>query len=47
MDKHAGKFIWNTNRESANIINHGINFSVAAKAFMDANRKGKGYYEKG
>jgi len=39
MDKHAGKFIWNTDRESANIIKHGIDFSVAAKTFMDAGRK--------
>jgi uncharacterized protein len=39
MGKQAGKFIWNTDRESANIIKHGINFSVAAKAFMDAGRK--------
>jgi uncharacterized DUF497 family protein len=47
MEKQAGKFIWNTDRESANIIKHGIDFSVAAKTFIDASRKGKGYYEKG
>jgi uncharacterized protein len=39
MEKHTGKFIWNTDRESANIIKHGIDFSAAAKAFIDAGRK--------
>lgn len=39
MDRKIGKFIWDTEREAANIVNHGIGFTVAARAFVDINRR--------
>lgn len=39
MDRRAGSFIWDTEKEAANIQKHGVDFSTAAKVFQDPNRK--------
>ncbi|MFH0840085.1 MAG: BrnT family toxin [Candidatus Omnitrophota bacterium] len=39
MERRIGKFIWDQDKEKANIAKHGIDFSVAAQAFLDAKRK--------
>ena len=39
MEKRFGKFIWNVNKELVNIAKHGIDFTLAMKAFMDNDRK--------
>ena len=36
--KH-GSFIWDKEKESANIKKHGVDFETAALAFKDAKRK--------
>ena len=35
----SGDFIWDIQRELANIQKHGLDFTTAAKAFSDPNRK--------
>ena len=39
MEYKYGKFIWDTGREEANIAKHGVDFTIAAKAFIDPSRK--------
>ncbi|MDD5195652.1 MAG: BrnT family toxin [Candidatus Omnitrophica bacterium] len=39
MEKVIGNFIWNYEKEVANIHKHGINFITAAKVFKDTKRK--------
>ena len=39
MDKRTGKFIWDAEKEKANIAKHGIDFTKAIKAFFDSKRK--------
>ncbi|MDO8734778.1 MAG: BrnT family toxin [Elusimicrobiota bacterium] len=39
MDKKFGSFIWDTEKELANIEKHSIDFFAAAKAFKDPRRK--------
>ncbi len=39
MDKIFGSFIWDREKELANIRKHGVNFITAAKAFKDAERR--------
>ena len=39
MERRVGKFIWDVDKESANIAKHGINFATAAESFLDVNRK--------
>jgi uncharacterized DUF497 family protein len=35
----VGKFIWDDERELVNISKHGVDFSLARKAFFDIDRK--------
>ena len=39
MDKELGRFVWNVEKEIANIKKHGISFAVAVEVFRDGNRK--------
>ena len=39
MGKESGSFIWDFEKELANIHKHGIDFVTAAKAFKDPRRK--------
>lgn len=39
MDKHIGSFVWDYDKELANIDKHGVNFVKAANAFKDNGRK--------
>jgi len=39
INKGHTSFIWDLNRESANIRKHGIDFITASKAFKDPERK--------
>jgi len=39
MEHRYGKFIWDAGREEANIAKHGVDFTTAAKAFLDPDRK--------
>lgn len=39
MGKESGSFIWDFEKELANIHKHGIDFVTAAKAFKDPKRK--------
>ena len=39
MDIKSGDFIWDENKEFANIRKHGVDFRVAAQAFKDPERK--------
>ena len=39
MDRRFGSFIWDTQKEAANIQKHGVNFETAARAFKDPHRK--------
>ena len=39
MITHNGSFIWDPEKEAANIRKHGIDFATASKAFKDAGRK--------
>ncbi len=39
MDKIFGSFIWDKQKELANIHKHGIDFITACKVFKDAKRK--------
>ncbi len=39
MDKEWGSFIWDFEKELANIYKHRVDFITAAKAFKDARRK--------
>jgi len=39
VEHKFGGFVWDSGREKANIEKHGVNFTIASKAFHDANRK--------
>lgn len=39
MGKESGSFVWDFEKELANIHKHGIDFVSAAKAFKDPKRK--------
>jgi uncharacterized DUF497 family protein len=39
MDTECGIFIWDKNKELDNVKKHGIDFTAAAKAFLDSGRK--------
>ena len=39
MDRDFDDFIWDINKELANVRKHGIDFSTAARAFNDPCRK--------
>jgi len=39
VDKETSSFIWDLERELANIEKHGIDFATAAKTFKDPKRK--------
>ena len=39
MERRYGKFIWDADKEELNIAKHGIDFTTAAKAFLDPERK--------
>jgi uncharacterized DUF497 family protein len=39
MDKIVGSFIWDEEKELSNIQKHGVDFTAAAKAFKDPDRK--------
>lgn len=39
MEQRLGKFVWSIDREIINMAKHGVDFSTAAKAFLDNERK--------
>ena len=39
MERGFGRFVWDVEREDANIAKHGVDFTSAAKVFFDAKRK--------
>lgn len=39
MDKHAGSFVWDAEKESVNIKQHGVDFKTAVLVFEDPKRK--------
>jgi len=39
MDRQAGSFVWDVEKEAANIQKHGVDFETAARAFKDPRRK--------
>ena len=39
MDRHFGSFVWDVQKETANIRKHGVDFETAARAFKDHGRK--------
>ena len=39
MDISSGDFVWNAEKEAANIEKHGVDFVTAAKAFADPRRR--------
>lgn len=39
MEREAGSFVWDTEKEYLNIKKHGVNFVTAARAFKDPDRK--------
>lgn len=39
VDKTSGSFIWDEEKEAANIHKHRVDFTAASKAFKDENRK--------
>lgn len=39
MDKETSSFIWDPERELANVYKHGVDFITGAKAFKDPKRK--------
>jgi uncharacterized DUF497 family protein len=39
MERRLGRFAWGVEREIANIAKHGVDFTTAAKVFLDAKRK--------
>ncbi len=39
MDHRIGSFIWDIDKETANISKHGIDFITARKVFFDKDRK--------
>jgi len=39
MERWYGRFIWDTEREKANIEKHGVDFFLASHSFLDPMRK--------
>lgn len=39
MERRFGRFVWEFEKEIVNIAKHGIDFTTAAKAFLDSERK--------
>lgn len=39
MERRVGKFVWDVDREIANIEKHGVDFTSASKVFLDPKRK--------
>lgn len=39
MDRRFGTFVWDAQKEAANIQKHGVDFETAARAFKDPDRK--------
>jgi len=39
VERRIGRFVWEAEREIANIAKHGVDFATASKAFFDAERK--------
>ena len=39
MDYSSGDFVWDMEKERANVRKHGVDFSAAAQAFRDPRRK--------
>ena len=39
MERQYGSFLWDAGKEIANIQKHGVDFTTAAKAFQDPDRK--------
>lgn len=39
MDEGNKSFVWDLNRESVNILKHGVDFNTALRAFKDPKRK--------
>ena len=39
MDKIAGSFVWDNEKEAQNIRKHGVDFLTAARVFKDPDRK--------
>lgn len=39
MDDILGSFVWDENRETANIEKHGVDFKQASRVFLDPKRK--------
>ena len=39
MDKKAGSFIWDIEKEKINYHKHGVTFTTASKVFKDPKRK--------
>ena len=39
MDRRFGSFVWDVEKEAANIHKHGVDFETAARAFKDPHRK--------
>lgn len=39
MDRHFGSFVWDVQKEAANVRKHGVDFEAAARAFKDHARK--------
>ena len=39
MDQYFGSFVWDMEKEAANLRKHGVDFETAARAFKDPARK--------
>ena len=39
MGNMESEFVWDEHKEAINIQKHGVNFTVASKAFMDVHRR--------
>ena len=39
MERQVGGFVWDEEKEAANIRKHGVDFETAAEAFKDPQRK--------
>lgn len=39
MDRRAGSFVWDTEKEAVNVRKHGVDFVTAAKVFQDPGRR--------
>ena len=39
MEKRFGRFVWDPEKETANLLKHGVSFEAAAHVFQDPQRK--------